>query len=176
MNSDEALPEMARRFMAAYGPATPDEFSRWMGLPVSQAKKTFKKLGDEIEPVNIDGWEAMMLVSSLEELESHSAPKIVRLLPLFDPYTIAVAKHHQFLMPPEHKALVYRNQGWISAVVLVNGRFAGVWEYNKKSKNTIITAKLFEKTTKTVKKGIESEANRLSKFMGTEIELNYTEF
>ena len=79
-------------------------------------------------------------------------------------------------MPPEHKTLVYRNQGWISAVVLVDGRFVGVWEYDKKSTNTLITVKLFAKPTKTIKQGIEAEAARLSKFMASEIELAYAQF
>jgi hypothetical protein len=175
IDSDEALQEVARRFLAAYGPATTNEFARWIGLTGSQAKKAFKKLGDDLEPVSVDGWEAYMLVSSLEQMKSLKAPNIVRLLPLFDPYTIAVAKHHEFLMPPQHKMLVYRNQGWISAVVLVDGRFAGVWERDKKSKSTIITVKLFGRLTKAIKQGIESEAERLNKFMSTEIELAYTE-
>ena len=175
IDSDEALKEIARRFLAAYAPATTDEFARWIGLPVSQAKRTFKNLGDEIEKVNTNGWEAWMLASSLKQLESVTASNIVRLLPLFDPYTIAVAKHYQFIMPPEYKALVYRNQGWISAVVLVNGRFEGVWEMDKQSNRTIITIKMFDSLTKAVGTGIEAEAQRIGKFLDSEIELAYAE-
>jgi hypothetical protein len=92
----------------------------------------------------------------------------VRLLPHFDPYTIAVARHSDALLPAAYKGQVYRPQGWISPVVLVDGRIAGVWE---RSGVVTITLDLFEPKSQAMLHGFEAEANRLSAFLNKNIEV-----
>lgn len=166
-----AVKELTRRFLTGYGPATIDEFARWVGLEPSAAKKAFKSLGDEISEVDVEGWKAWMLVSAVQEMEMFKLTECVRLLPHFDQYTIAVARHSQNLMPEQFKAKVYRQQGWISPVALVNGRLAGVWEYEKKRSKIIVSVELFETVKDTVKQGIEIEAKRLGEYFEGEVEL-----
>ncbi|MCP3802881.1 winged helix DNA-binding domain-containing protein [Allokutzneria sp. A3M-2-11 16] len=59
----------------------------------------------------------------VDEIESTAPNKLVRLLPAFDQYVIAVNRD---LIPTEHLAEVTRTAGWISPVVLHGGRVAGV--------------------------------------------------
>jgi hypothetical protein len=164
-----ALYEMARRFLTTYGPATLDEFARWWGTAESEARKVFKALAAELTEVTIEGWRAWVLQSTLEKMQQASAPSSLRLLPHFDPYTIAVARHSAALLPAAARDQVYRVQGWISPVVLVDGRIAGVWERSERSSGITLAVSLFSPESAIVKQGIEREAERLSKFLGAEV-------
>ncbi len=173
IDPEQALQEILRRFLAAYGPATIDEFARWFGLEPSKAKKLFRSLGDEASLVDVEGWQAYALRSSTEAMRERAPSNSVRLLPHFDPYTIAVARHAEYLLPPAEKPRVYRSQGWISPVVLVDGRIAGVWEYEKQRGQLVVTGSMFAAPTSEVRDGIEAEARRLGGFLDTPIRLVY---
>ena len=66
----------------------------------------------------------------------------VHLLPYFDVYLLAHRFKEHFLKPQFYKR-VYRNQGWISPVVLINGEIAGVWSYKLSRKAAEIEIELF---------------------------------
>src|SRR5439155_5273550 len=51
---------------------------------------------------------------------------IVRLLPFFDSFLLG-QKDHGHLVEASHYKTVYRPQGWLSPVLLIDGRVAGVW-------------------------------------------------
>lgn len=173
LDSEASLQTVARRFLATYGPATNDEFGRWWGVDASRARKLFKALGDEISEVTVEGWCAWALTSTLEAMQSTTALPLVRLLPFFDPYTIAVARHSQVLLDDAHKARVYRAQGWISPVVLVDGRIAGVWELDRQRTRTVVAIELFDSPSAEAKAGIEAEATRLDPFVESEVEIRW---
>jgi hypothetical protein len=165
---EAALREIIRRFLSVYGPATPRDFGRWWGAGTALAKRVFKELGDELAAVDVEGWRAFALRSSLEQMEQSTAVGIVRLLPMFDPYTHGLLDYEQ-LLPPAFRSAVFRPQGWISAVVLVEGRIGGVWEHKTKPSGTVVTVRLFARTTARVRKAIVAEAERLREILGTRV-------
>ena len=173
VESGLALNKIARHFLNAYGPARMDEFVRWFGLEAAAAKKIFRALGDEIVEVDVQGWKAWMLRAAVEAMDGLEASSPVRLLPLFDPYTLAVAKHAQYLFPEAHKGRVYRPQGWISAVVLVGGRIGGVWEYEKQRSKVNVSVEMFAPVDDAVKQGIAVEVKRLGDFLASEVDLTF---
>jgi uncharacterized protein YcaQ len=164
VGGEEAKQEIARRYLAVYGPDTSDNFARWFGLATSDAKKLFRSLGDELAAVEVEGWPAWALATAAYD-EGEETAGVVRLLPGFDPYTIALYRQPGVL-DEEHQAKVSRPQGWISPVVLVDGRMAGVWEYEKKRDRVVVTATLFRPASASVRAGIEAEAARLGEFLG----------
>jgi hypothetical protein len=170
----QALPEVARRFLKTYGPATVDEFARWFGFEPSNAKRIFKTLAEEIIEVQVEGWKAWTLTASLEQMNALDPSPTARLLPNFDPYTIAVARHSPYLMPEQYKGRVYRPQGWISPVVLVDGRIEGVWEYDKQRAKLALKVKMFTPATAEVQQSIQAEAARLGSFLGGDIQLTFS--
>ncbi len=168
VDTETAYRELARRYLAAYAPASADDFGHWIGMQPADAKRAFKLLGDEIEPVDVDGWKAWALVETLDALEAHTPAPSVRLLPYFDPYVISASRHSRYILDDAHKPKVYRAQGWISPVLLVDGRIEGVWEHEVKRGSVIVTVSAFDKLSRTVERGIEAEAARLGTFLGAE--------
>jgi hypothetical protein len=94
------------------------------------------------------------------------------LLPLFDPYLLAHAEKHH-LVESLHYKRVYRNQGWISAVVLINGRIGGTWSYWSEGKKVAVEMKPFKKLQSSTRKSIELEVASLSSFFIKEVEIRY---
>ncbi len=170
---EAAKEEITRRYLTAYGPATVADFSRWLGLPDSKVKQTPRALGDEGELVDVEGWEAWALHSTVNEIQRLKPVHSVRLLPYFDPYVVAMYRHSDLLLPEEHKRRVYRPQGWIYPAVLVDGRMEGVWEYDQQSEQMKISVEMFKPPTERVKEKIAVEAIRLGGFLGKEVKLDY---
>jgi hypothetical protein len=171
---DTALREVIRRYLSVYGPATPRDFSRWWGGAALQAKKTFKALevDGELEAVEIEGWRAFALRSSLEAMASLSASGVARLLPMFDAYTHGLLDFDP-LLPAAFRRLVFRPQAWISAVVLVDGRIRGVWEYKVRRSDTLVRVRMFAPPTARVRKAIIAEAERLNDFLDTTVAVEF---
>ena len=172
-----ALQEIARRYLRAYGPATLEDFVMWWGMRKTPAKKLFKSLEDELVPVDVEGWQALALRTTLESMQAVELTGTVNLLPLFDAYVLGIGHHRQTepILQKAYKSLVYRPQGWISAVVLVDGYIKGLWEYNTRGSQTTIKVRMFSPATLLTKSGIETEAEQLGTFLNTRVMVKYEE-
>lgn len=53
--SAQGTAELARRFLHAYGPATPRTFADWLGSTPAQAKRLWRQIEEELEPVTAAG-------------------------------------------------------------------------------------------------------------------------
>ena len=83
MDGATALQEVFRRYLSAYGPATSRDFAQWFGIQPRDAADLPRRLADELEEVEVEGWRAWLPAGESEESwpEAHDE---VRLLPHFD--------------------------------------------------------------------------------------------
>jgi hypothetical protein len=61
---------------------------------------------------------------------------------------------------------VYRPQGWLSPVLLVNGRMLGVWRHEIKGSRVDVIIEPFVPVPAWVRNAAEQEADRLAAFLG----------
>src|SRR5262249_45408114 len=54
-DGDAALRALVTRYLYAYGPATPQHFARWLGIPPRHAAVLFGAMPGELERVELDG-------------------------------------------------------------------------------------------------------------------------
>jgi hypothetical protein len=171
VEAEEAAREVTRRYLAAYGPATREEFARWIGTTSpAQAGRLIKGLGKEIASVDIEGSQAWMLAEHLPEVEAAEPSEVVRLLPAFDHYVVAAPRNREAVLPEALKSQVYRPQGWLSPVLLVDGRMSGVWRHERKGDRLIVEVEPFAQQPGWVRLATEEEAERLARFLGVELE------
>src|SRR5207237_1086765 len=161
-----ATAAVTRRFLAAYGPATHRDLARWWGGGVSTARQWIASLGDEVSPVDLDGAQAWMLATDAREVRDLPPGKSVRLLPGFDQYVVAASCHAERLLPGDLRSRVYRPQGWISPVLLVNGRMQGTWRHEIKGSRVEVVIEPFVKAPAWVRRAAGQEAERLAVFLG----------
>ena len=175
MDSQTAAQTVTRRFLSAYGPATYQDFARWWGGGgVTTAKKWIAALGEELFAVEIDGKQAWMLAADSRDVREFSPEPSVRLIPAFDQYVIGASRHAEHLMTGGARNLVYRPQGWISPVLLVNGFMQGVWRHEIRGNRVEVVFSPFLKLPKWVRAGAEDEAERLAEFLGYKLNLRWT--
>lgn len=172
-NTDDARLEILRRYLFAYGPATPGDFASWWGATRADSRKLFRALGDELIPVSVDGWDAWSLSEDADALRATMPSNTVRLLPGFDPYTLGLRREREAALSAERKGRVFSQQGWISPVVLVGGYVVGVWKHQIKQAQLAVTVEPFEPLSRATRAGIEQETARLGIYMNSEPEVRF---
>ena len=160
----ESLAEVARRYLAAYGPARVEEFARWWGVQ-PKAVRGVLTAGYGFTQVEVEGGKPAWTVPDVPVVTGEEAP-VVRLLPLFDPYTVAVRRNGERPLPGPEKDLVYRKAGWISPVLLVDGEIAGVWEHTEDKSRLLVEVRPFAALEPAVIDSAAAEADRLAAYLG----------
>jgi len=168
-NETDARLELATRFLSGFGPATHRDFSKWSGLKTSETQQIFDGLGDLIEPVTVDGVTSLILKRDRAELADAPLDREPRLLPSFDTFLLAHAEKDHMVDAPFYKR-VYRNQGWLSPVVLVGGRIVAVWFLEQRAKAFTLDVRPFASLAARVREGIHREADALGRFLGARCE------
>jgi hypothetical protein len=167
MESQAAQAEVTRRFLAAYGPATYHDLARWWGGGgVATSRQWIALLGDEVTCVDLDGTPAWMLTTDARALPQLGTFESVRLLPAFDQYVVGASRHAQHLLPGDLRIRVYRPQGWISPVLLVNGFMQGTWRHEIKGSRVEVVVEPFVKLSGNIRRAAALEAERLANFLG----------
>ena len=164
VDPDAALIEVARRYLHAYGPASKLDFARWWGNWSGVGTAAWAGLEPDLVQVSIEGTPAQILATDLDTLAKTQATPSVQLLPLFDPYLLGHL-NRDHLYAAVHRPRVSRTSGWISAVVLVDGRVAGTWTHVAAKQVLRITVEPFwelkSKTLTEVRRRAEALAETL---------------
>lgn len=126
-----AMADLARRYLAVYGPATPADFKKFVGFYAGPAQQAFADLADEIVPVTLGARKAYLLARDLPTLmAAEPVAGQITVLGLFDPYLLAHADTGQYL-DERFRSAVYRVAGWISPVILRQGRVVATWTHRR---------------------------------------------
>ena len=164
----EALAAVLRRHLAVYGPATREDFARWFGMrSAAQAGKELEALGDDVAEVAV-GEDAGQWMLSADVADAGAAEPggAVALLPGFDQYVVGAPRGQDAVLAEEHRGRVYRPQGWLSPVLLVDGRIEGVWSHEHQRGRLTVKIEPFADRGAAVRAGAEAEAARLAAYLG----------
>ncbi|MDO8912434.1 MAG: winged helix DNA-binding domain-containing protein [Phenylobacterium sp.] len=151
--------ELLRRYLAAWGPATPADFSGWSGLKGVAA--LFEALGDDLVTFRDDRGKVLYDLKDAPRPGGH-VPAPPRFVPDFD----AVTQGHQDrarILPPEHAPRVASKNLQVPPMLLVDGFVAGTWKLEAKKKTATVSVTAFEKFTAKDHEAIEAEAIALAK-------------
>lgn len=132
---DDAAPVAITAYLGAYGPAAPDTFDRWLCLNTTskpKLRKWFAALSDKLTEVDVEGRKTLILTEHADALAATEPARGVKLLGHFDQYILGPGTKDDTLLDPKHRAKVSRAAGWISPIVIVDGRVEAVWEVTGK--------------------------------------------
>jgi hypothetical protein len=158
----EPLPEIATRFLNVHGPATREDFARWWGVTPAEGAKILA--GTSASQAELDG--QTWWVADLDAVLDAEPVRGVRLLPAFDQYVVAATRHAGNFLRGGSAGLIYRPQGWLSAVVVVDAMFAGIWRHQRKGKRLVVEVEPFKALSAKARKGVEAEVERLAGHLG----------
>ncbi|MEU6487361.1 winged helix DNA-binding domain-containing protein [Streptomyces sp. NPDC046887] len=123
-DSGEARAELARHYLAAFGPATVEDLKWWTGWTLTDTRKALTDTG--AEAVDLDDGSATGHLLP-DDLEPVPAPEPwVALLPGLDP-TAMGWRHRGFHLDPAHVGDLYDRNGNIGPTIWADGRIVGAW-------------------------------------------------
>ena len=168
---EHPLPEVAayakltRRYLKAYGPATPEDQATWSGMPMSKTRAAWQNIADQLIEVEIAGRPAWMLKTCaawLDEPPAH-AP-IVRLLPRFDTYLLGY-QNRDLAVPLQYAKRINAGGGILHPTLLVDGRAAGTWKSKPQKNHLDVIVEPFDYLAPKVLGGLEAEVADLARFL-----------
>jgi uncharacterized protein YcaQ len=166
VSREEAEETLLHMYMKAYGPATATDFAMWSGITLTDAREIWSRKQAALALVNVEGWSAEVLREDFAKLSKAQFERpLVRLLPYFDTFLLG-HREREHLVPKKHQPNVFRPQGWIAPVVLVDGRVRAVWEHTWEGKRLLVKVARFESISRRVAAGIHEEAQDLGRFLG----------
>jgi len=165
----QAQKELFRKYLCAYGPATLQDFAHWSLISMLEVRALRPLVDDEVSEYN----GLFILKEDVQALQSVSfAQPSVHLLPYFDVYLLAHRLKEHFLKAEFYKR-VYRNQGWISPVVLIDGQIAGVWGHKLSPGKIEIEVELFARIARHLRAQIEVRAKELAELFQRSLSFSF---
>lgn len=121
LSVDNAAAELARRWLASYGPATEDDLAWWAGWTKARTRAALGRC--EVVEVDLDGQVGYVLPG--DDAPTTDGEPWVALLPALDP-TIMGWKHRDFYLGP-HREQLFDINGNAGPTVWANGEVVGGW-------------------------------------------------
>jgi uncharacterized protein YcaQ len=173
MTTVEAQRDLFRKYLGAYGPATPSDFAHWAGISMPEAKALPALLEPELAEIPSEKKDCFLRREDIAFLNKGGREiNSIRLLPSFDSYLLA-HREKDHLLSAKHYKRVYRNQGWISPVVLIDGAVKGVWAYKHHGARLVVSIEPFGRLSRGERASIVREAESLGKFFEKKVECQF---
>jgi hypothetical protein len=121
--------QLVRRYLAAYGPATPNDLVAWSGLAPGVVATGWREVSDDDEllEVRIPNGPAWRLAA---HCPPDPGPVATRLLGAFDTLILGYADRSLHLHP-DHARAVNAGGGRIKPVVVTDGRVVATWKLRR---------------------------------------------
>jgi hypothetical protein len=173
VGEQDALAEVARRFLRTYGPTRPADFREWFSGPVfkaAEARALFDSLGDELEEIDVEGHRAYVLPGDT----AFPPPKpSLRLLPEYDVYVMGFRERDQLIPDVVREQIAAHGRGRYEGpagvpLIVVDGVAAGLWERKKRGKRLELRVMPTRRLTRLQRGELNEEAERMGAFTGLE--------
>ncbi len=163
---DAACAELTRRYLAAYGPAEPEDLAAWSGLPMSDVRPAWKSIAHDLMDVEIAGRPVCMLKAHLARLDEFpAAAPLVRLLPGFDTYLLGYRKRDR-IVSPQYAKRINAGGGMVHPTLIIDGQAMGTWKLERQKSSLYVVLQPFEELATEMQQGLEEEVVDIARFLG----------
>ncbi|MFW5943335.1 MAG: winged helix DNA-binding domain-containing protein [Chloroflexota bacterium] len=162
----QAHAELVRRYVQAYGPVGPRDFASWSGLGLRETRAAFERVSDELLAIEA-GDEPLYLLPAQRAWLAAPPPDgpVVRLLPAFDPYLLGY-RDRDLIVAPAFARRVHPGGGMIRATVLLDGKAAATWRWQREGEGRTLVAHPFQTLEPPAIDALERAAVALGRYMG----------
>ena len=165
----EALHDVARRFVATYGPATPRAFREWFYVDQDEAEAVFRTLAPELDTVEVDGKQAYLPAG---EGGDRPAARSVRLVPEYDCYVMGFRERDQLVPPAARDRARLHPRGRFEGPapvpwLLVEGVAAGTWTRKRGDRDAGVEVDPLEPLPRTTHDAVERERRLVGRLLAS---------
>jgi len=159
---EESLAELARRYLAAFAPATELDFAYWAGLPLGDCRLGLEAIAKDIREMTVAG-ETLLAPKGWRSTASRRP--VVRLLGSYDTYLMGYASRSHAVDQAGEKVIL-PGGGVLRPTICVDGRFVGTWRAKKSAKRFDVTLEPFGGLDDAWLPTLEAEAADIARFEG----------
>lgn len=129
LDREEALAELASRYVTGHGPATAADLARWASLSLGEARQGIAAVRDRLATLDVGGTEHVLAPQTLEAYDGlrAAARRAVLLLPGFDELILGYADRTATLAAEHADRVVPGGNGVFRPTVVAGGRAVAVW-------------------------------------------------
>jgi len=137
VSSPAAASDLARRYLAVYGPATATDVAHFFGARVANARLWLARIGRELTPVCCGDRKGLVVLTvDVTDLMKKPPSTVtgwpLRLLPLWESMLMAHADKSWTVPDEAERTIVWRKAAFVAAVVLARGRIVATWSHTKR--------------------------------------------
>ncbi len=158
---------LLQRYLHSFGPVTENDIAWWIGLTKAEVRKALGDIQKQLVKVEINAIKGsfIMLRSDWDIMKDIGPLKkpTINLLPSLDPYLMGYKDRERYLEAENYHRVFDRSGNAVSSIML-NGRVAGVWDFEEDTKPTIKLF-LFDKLGNGVLKVIYAQAQKVGEFI-----------
>jgi Winged helix DNA-binding domain len=151
------IEHLVRRYLAAFGPATRQDVSKWSGIPLTRLKPILARL--ELRSFRDEAGTELLDVARAP-LPDAETPAPVRFLPTWDAILLVHARRTAVLDEAYRKRIFHVRAPQSFPTFLVDGRVVGTWKYDQGR----VQLEQFERIPRAVRAELDDEAERLTAF------------
>ena len=160
LDRDRAMAELAARYLAAHGPATPEDLAAWSGLRATDVRRAWGMVADRLVEVETGGVTRWRLKGRRPE----AGPGLVRLLPMFDEYLLGW-RSRDLVLAERHRRRVAMG-GMIHQTALADGAVRGTWAAEVRRDRLVVTVRPFGRLDGSLRGALAAEAEDVARFRG----------
>ena len=157
-----ARAELARRWLATFGPAPLSDLQWWTGWTAGQVRQAVSSL--DLTEVDLGGTPGVLLTG--DEAPTAPAGPWAALLPALDPTAMGWRERAWYV--GEHTGALFDRSGNIGPTAWWDGRIVGGWAQRQDGK---ITVRLLEDAGAEAADAIAAEAERLREWIGPSVRI-----
>ncbi|MFF1819984.1 winged helix DNA-binding domain-containing protein [Kribbella sp. NPDC058245] len=165
MNGERALTALLHSYLFAYGPATPQQFARWIRTTPTVVKPYFEGL-----PETEFGF-----VAPGDEEFAEEPGESVHLLPYFDAYGVGCFPRELVFPGKVFGRATNRGQAGNYPLLLIDGSVAGVWHQKKSGRTLQITVEPLVRLNRSRRAALAAAAARTATIHGSKATLTVGE-
>lgn len=181
---EEAIAELAARFIASRGPVTERDFAAWSGFTLGDARAAFADASDaagrgdgRIERIDVDGTPHVLDAASVASLEPADPATdgvgrdVVDLLQAYDEYIMGYAPPRSYLQPPGRSDPV-RPEFPLHALA-VDGIMAGRWAPVVEAKRARVRIVPWRELSRAEERSLAASVAEVERFLGMPVTVEH---
>lgn len=161
LERDEALAELARRYFMSRGPATVQDFAKWSGLTITDARAGLEGVKPQLRQEGVNGQSYWLPPSAPS---ARTATPTAYLLSIYDEY-ISGYKDRSAIVDASLGAKLSALGNALAYIILVNGQIAGTWKRTLKKDAVVIELNLFTRLANAEKRAVAVAAQQYGEFL-----------
>jgi len=165
LGRDEALAELARRYFVSRGPARVEDFVKWSGLTVADARLGLEAVKDELQYEAVGAAEYWF---GPAEPAAEVAGPAAHLLSVYDEYVSGYRGWSTIVDDETSRKLIAMDNA-LTSIVVVDGRIAGTWKRKLRKNDVVVETHLLVPLSDAEHKAVAAAVQEYGAFLGKSV-------